>query len=142
MFRKILVGYDGSEHAKKALNVAIDLAKQVGSELHIITVIDIFSINSLIDAPIPKEVIENLTNRAHVVNKEAVEISSSKGVAKVKSVVIQGDPASMIVKYAAENGIDLIVIGSRGLSTFKRILLGSVSISVVRDSKVPILIVK
>ncbi len=136
------MGYDGSEHAKKALNVAIDLAKQVGSELHIITVIDIFSINSLIDAPIPKEVIENLTNRAHVVNKEAVEISSSKGVAKVKSVVIQGDPASMIVKYAAENGIDLIVIGSRGLSTFKRILLGSVSISVVRDSKVPILIVK
>ncbi|MEM3915121.1 MAG: universal stress protein, partial [Metallosphaera sp.] len=55
---------------------------------------------------------------------------------------LEGDPATVILDYVSKNPISLVVIGSRGLSKLKRVLLGSVSSRVVQEAKVPVLIVK
>jgi nucleotide-binding universal stress UspA family protein len=67
--------------------------------------------------------------------------SLKKGV-EHSSIIRHGDPGVEIVKAAEENKADLIVVGSRGLSTLRRLILGSVSRKVINKSKIPVLVVK
>jgi nucleotide-binding universal stress UspA family protein len=57
----------------------------------------------------------------------AVAVASKAGVKKISSVIIEGDPAEAILDLAAKNKADMIIMGSRGLSDFKGLLLGSIS---------------
>ncbi|ARM76638.1 universal stress protein UspA [Acidianus manzaensis] len=138
MFSKILVAYDGSEQAKKALDIAIELARKYDSELYIIEVVDeaIFENSGVLP---PLSAIEELNKKAKKDIDEAVK--KAQGI-KVVGEVLSGDPGSTILEYSKNNGIELIVMGSRGLSIFKKILLGSVSTAVLHNSSAPVLIVK
>jgi len=60
----------------------------------------------------------------------------------VETAMLEGDPAAAIVEYADKIGADLVVTGSRGLSSIKRVLLGSVSTGIVNHAKRPVLVVK
>lgn len=60
----------------------------------------------------------------------------------MKSVLLIGRPAEEIIDYAEKNDIDLIVMGTLGLTGVKRFLIGSVAENVVRHSKVPVLVVR
>jgi nucleotide-binding universal stress UspA family protein len=135
LFRRIVVGYDGSEHSRRALDAAVDLAKMYGAVVHVITVIDIASISS---DPAAVGIVRETANQ---ISSEASERLSRDGVDH--SVYIrQGDPGDEIIKLAEEIKADLIIVGSRGLSKLKRIFLGSVSQKVVSRSRVPVLVVK
>lgn len=70
--------------------------------------------------------------------KEALEILGISAEARI----LEGDPAHEIVKFAREVGASLIVVGARGLSTIKKILIGSVSSRVVHESTIDVLVVK
>jgi nucleotide-binding universal stress UspA family protein len=142
MFKKILVAYDGSDHAIRALDIAIDIAKKYEAKLDIIEVVDTAALLGMGVAPIPGEVIQQVYNKAKNDVDSAKSKAQQQGVKEVESVVLEGDPATAILEYASKNGVDLIVTGSRGLSTFKRIILGSVSTKIVQDSKIPVLVVK
>jgi len=72
---------------------------------------------------------------------EAKARAESEGI-QVEPAILEGDPAVVVVEYADREGVDLIVAGSRGLSTMKRALLGSVSTGIVTHAKRPVLIVK
>lgn len=135
LFSKIVLGYDGSDHAKKALRVAVDLAKKYGSEILVVTVIDAASVSSDPNA------IRVVSEAASQIAAEASESLSREGIAH-RVFVRQGDPSVEITRVAEDNGADLIVVGSRGLSTFKRIILGSVSHGVLSRSRVSVLVVK
>lgn len=135
LFRRIVVGYDGSEHSRRALDFAVDLAKRYGAVIHVITVVDIASISS---DPAAVGIVRDAANQ---ISSEASERLSRDNVDH--SVYIrQGDPGDEIIKLAEEVKADLIIVGSRGLSTLKRIFLGSVSQKVVSRSRVPVLVVK
>ncbi|MCY0849546.1 universal stress protein [Sulfuracidifex metallicus] len=142
MFKSIIVAYDGSEHANKALDIGIDLAKKYGSKLDIIEVIDTAMLTGMGLAPVPAEVVDQIYGKA----KREVEMAKNKaiqaGISNVGGETLEGDPASSILEYAGKNGVDLIITGSRGLSTLKRIVLGSVSSRIVQESKIPVLVVK
>ncbi|MUN28206.1 universal stress protein [Sulfuracidifex metallicus] len=142
MFKSIIVAYDGSEHANKALDIGIDLAKKYGSKLDIVEVIDTAMLTGMGLAPVPAEVVDQIYGKA----KREVEMAKNKaiqaGISNVGGETLEGDPASSILEYAGKNGADLIVTGSRGLSTLKRIVLGSVSSRIVQESKIPVLVVK
>jgi nucleotide-binding universal stress UspA family protein len=56
--------------------------------------------------------------------------------------LLQGSPAEVILKYAKEHAIDVIVIGSRGLGGIREFVLGSVSHNVVQSARIPVLVVK
>lgn len=130
-----MVGYDGSEHSRRALDFAVDLAKRYGAVIHVITVVDIASISS---DPAAVGIVRDAANQ---ISSEASERLSRDNVDH--SVYIrQGDPGDEIIKLAEEVKADLIIVGSRGLSTLKRIFLGSVSQKVVSRSRVPVLVVK
>lgn len=141
MFKHILVAYDGSEYSKKALNVAIDLAKRYGAKLDIIEVIDTAALLSLGIAPIPDNVLRSIQDKVKADIEEAEKKAREAGV-EAKGLVVEGEPAASIIEYALKNNVDLIVTGSRGLSTIKRIFLGSVSTKILNESKVPVLVVK
>ena len=142
MFKSIIVAYDGSEHANKALDIGIDLAKKYGSKLDIVEVIDTAMLTGMGLAPVPAEVVDQIYGKA----KREVEMAKNKaiqaGISNVGGETLEGDPASSILEYAGKNGADLIITGSRGLSTLKRIVLGSVSSRIVQESKIPVLVVK
>ncbi|MEM4080155.1 MAG: universal stress protein, partial [Metallosphaera sp.] len=68
--------------------------------------------------------------------------TAEQGGVKADGVIVEGDPATAILDYASKNGIDLIITGSRGLSTIKRMFLGSVSSRIIHEAKMPVLVVK
>jgi len=142
VFKRIVTAYDGSDHAIKALNTAIELAKAFNSKLDVVEVVDTAALLGMGFAPIPSDVIAQVYNKAQNDVEQAKKKAQEAGVKDVTSQVLEGDPATSIIEYASKNGADLIVMGSRGLSTFKRLVLGSVSSKVVQESRVPVLVVK
>ncbi|ABL89031.1 UspA domain protein [Pyrobaculum islandicum DSM 4184] len=134
---KIVVGYDGSPQAKKALQKAKVLAEKFGSKIYVVHVIDtaILSLSDMFSSP---TVLTSLREKAEQLIKEALEALGGNAEGKI----LEGDPAHEIVKLAREINASLIILGARGLSTIRRILMGSVSSRVVQESPIDVLIVK
>jgi len=131
----IVVAYDGSTQAKKALQMAKELRSKFGSKIYVIHVIDVAT---LLAAPLTYVQIEaELEKRAQ---KLAEEAKAFLGDVEVK--IVKGDPAYEIVEFAKQINASLIIVGSRGLSTLKRVLLGSVSSRVVQEAPMSVLVVK
>ncbi|AAK42888.1 universal stress protein [Saccharolobus solfataricus] len=138
--KRILVGYDGSENAERALDFAIELASKFSARLFVVEVIDLTLFYNTGILP-PLEATKSLEERAKKDVKRAIEKAKSKGV-NAEGITVEGDPANSILQFATDNQIDVIVIGSRGLSKVQRIFLGSVSNKIVQESKVPVVVVK
>lgn len=143
MFSKILVAVDGSQCAEKALKSAVDLAKKYNAKLILIHVV----LRQLAVAPSQAGVIATsvFVKEMEVEGKEI--ITKAEAFVKTEGVecackMIQGVPAEEIVKTARDEGVDLIVMGSRGLTEVRAFLLGSVSDKVSHHAKCPTLIVK
>lgn len=140
---KILVPIDGSKSAKMCVNAARELGEKMGAELYILTVIPETSIFEQYPTNFAYtlEVDKANTERAEYVLNDAEE-DLSNYPHKVETFYTSGNPATQICKFAEEKGINLIVMGNRGLGAFSRTLLGSVSNKVLNHSKVSVLIVK
>ncbi|QXJ34183.1 universal stress protein [Saccharolobus shibatae] len=138
--KRILVGYDGSENAERALDFAIELANKFSARLFVVEVIDLtLFYNSGILPPL--EATKSLEEKAKKDVKKAIEKAKSKGV-DAEGITLEGDPAHSILEFAKDNQVDVIIIGSRGLSKVQRIFLGSVSNKIVQESKIPVIVVK
>lgn len=134
MIKKILVPTDGSAYAAKAFEYASDLALKYDAELHIVHVVSESKMPEGLDDFIRAERIEDQPREAVFLEKmgDAIiqsvkEKSKLKGMENVKSAVLMGDPAEKIIEYAKANGIDMIVLGNRGLGAVKMLFMGSVS---------------
>ncbi|ABO07772.1 universal stress protein [Pyrobaculum calidifontis] len=134
---RIVVGYDGSVYSKKALEKVKVLAEKFGSKVYVVHVIDT-AVLSLSDVFASPSILASLREKADYLVKEAVQLLGGNAEGKV----LEGDPAHEIVKFAKEVNASLIVLGSRGLSTIRRVLMGSVSSRVVQESPIDVLIVK
>ena len=151
MFSKILVGIDGSEYSRNAVNYALDLAVKYGSELFLLAIVpskvhhgDSSGVFGMVSPSYfdeyKKEAEKWFEEIINHINKETTIDASTR----VKSEVITtpfSTPAS-ILNYAEERDVDLIVIGTRGKSGLKKMLLGSVASDVVTYSYCPVLVVK
>lgn len=132
MFKNIVVPVDGSDHAEKAVTVAADLAAKHGAKLHVITVMESTALPQALhrfaetehlkggEAQISTYIAERIVERAR-------EIADAEGATEVAHAVVMGDTVKKILEYAEKNGADLIVLGSRGLSEFRELMLGSIS---------------
>jgi len=148
MISKILVATDGSETAWKSVEYAVELAKQTGATLILLSVIDrtFFITQSTPALAAPTRLIEPIedylrqTAEAHI--EEAEKLCKKKGVQSEK-VISSGHPVDEIIKEAKKSKVDLIVIGSHGRSAIKAALLGSVTYGVIhKDTKIPVLVVR
>ncbi len=141
MYKKILVGYDGSEGGERALSKAIELSKALNSEICIITVVPPASV-------IVGEIVSpDIINTAAIIDSTKKKLSEltnkllSEGI-KTKYEVLSGDPADVILNYAETNNCDLIVLGRRRLSRIERLILGSVTSKVAgKITKTDVLVV-
>ncbi|SDI42357.1 universal stress protein [Alteribacillus bidgolensis] len=137
MFKKILLATDGSDHAIRAAEKAIDLAKcNPESVIHVIYVVDSSK----------TEVLENWnTTGAQQKRKEKVRPTEEKvKTADISYEVeyLRGEPGPTIVNHANEKDFDVVVLGSRGLNRFQELVLGSVSHKVAKRAHCAVLIIK
>jgi nucleotide-binding universal stress UspA family protein len=145
MFKKILVPVDGSEAAHAALDKAIELQKLCGAELLILSVYREHNLwkasITMVRDELTKSTDTALEEFAREVAEKSKEYARSKGVENVRSFYMGGGPARMIVKFSEDHGVDLIIMGSRGMSDSTRHLLGSVSHKVTSLAECPVMVV-
>lgn len=142
-FKKILVGYDGSEYSQRALKKAIELARCTAGEIYIVGVIKPLEFG-VIDYITPEELEEyekEEISKEEKFLKEAIKIVEESGL-KANYKVLEGDPSEEIMTYADEIQADLIIVGHRGIGGFKRLLLGSTSSELVKYANQSVLVVK
>lgn len=142
MIKHILIPHDKSEQATHAFEYALDLAKKYNSHITVISCIPIHIPTDLYYGTAYIETTKLLKENAI---KSLVSIESELKESKIpyKSEVLEVTSITdALVSYAESNNVDLIVIGSRGLGGFKKLLLGSVASGVSQHSRCPVLIVK
>jgi nucleotide-binding universal stress UspA family protein len=131
--KKILLPTDGSTHSLKAAEYAAEISKQFDSETHILNVITKSTIR------ISRKREEKSSVQAL---EETKDVFDRRNIKVIVRKLVRGNPAEIICKIAEEEGFDLIVIGSRGLSGMKAFFLGGVSDKVSRHAICPVLIVR
>lgn len=138
-FRRILVPYDFSRHADAALDLAIELARLAGARIRLVHVFPLpMEMLSPYELPMPERLVEEVRAAASDRLERAlvrVRAQGLEGDAEVDS----GPVAETLVDRAAAWGAELIVMGTRGLSGFEHLLLGSVAERVLRTAPCPVL---
>jgi nucleotide-binding universal stress UspA family protein len=144
-FQRILFPSDFSELSTHALDYAKSLAETYNAELHVIHVVDeayqywmALGPNSLPVGPSPEEMLAASTQEI----EKFVQEHLGGTTLQVRSKVLAGRPFMEIIRYARENQIDLIVLGTHGRGGLKHVLLGSVTERVVRKSPCPVLTIR
>ena len=145
MFEKLLVPVDGSECANRAVDTAVEIAKCHGSAVLLLHVVR--------DLSLPKEILEMIStgeitasrmqilqDSADIILGKAREKFERAGLGAVSSQCIMGDPAVEILKYAEQNGANLIVLGHQGLGPNGG-LLGGVARKLVNMARISCLVV-
>ncbi len=139
--KRVLIAYDFSKTAEKALDFSLNFLKPFKVK------VDILHIDEPIDIPVVEKIGEAIYEKYREEKKNYVEKLkdrfSSAGFEVSASFMRDRDPAEAIVEYVKKNpDIELLIMGSRGLSGLKRILLGSTSTEVFKKVDIPILIYK
>jgi nucleotide-binding universal stress UspA family protein len=142
MFRRLLVAYDDSSHAKAALAEAVDLARAIDGSLTIIAVAHEPSLSGMGGeywAPVNADDLNSEVDQAYqaMLDRAADTVPVNIQVAKILE---HGSAGSAIVDEAGK-GHDLVVMGSRGHGELYSLLLGSVSHHVLQASPIPVLVV-
>jgi len=138
MFRRVLVGFDGSTEAQRALRVAIALAADLRGEAHVLLVVR---------PPAHAETPEERTRAA-----EAEKENLSRGLAGVRNqtqhrsevsteVVYADKPADALAAYAEEHGFDLVVVGGHGREQMTHRGIGQSVEALLRNHPCPVLVV-
>jgi len=139
VYKHILLASDGSENAVRAAKEAVKIAS--------------FTEESLINVVYVIEMDQSKYDVLHSNSKEEIDIERRLKNSKVlqylqeekinyKTTILRGRPGLEIVKYANEQKVDIVVIGSRGLNALQEMVLGSVSHKVMKRVNCPALVVK
>jgi len=148
MISRILVPIDGSKVSRKAAKYAVELAKQTGASLILLSVVDNrFVVNQAVSASLSpthvKESVEDyLQQSAQSATDEISKVCKQDSI-RHKTAIRTGHPVEEIVNEATKSKADLIVMGSHGKSAVKAAVLGSVTYGVMhKEAKIPVLIVR
>lgn len=142
MFKHIFVPYDGSNYSKHAFHVALEIATKFGSKITLVT--------CLFRPPEDESfyILEHVKNKDSLKNNAIIDLGRMQEIAKINKVSAEvhvmscNSAVETLTTFANSNKVDLIVMGTRGNTGFKPLLLGSVSIGVSQHATCPILLVK
>ena len=153
LLKRIVVAVDGSVHSEKGLDYAIKLAKTFRAELQIVHVIKHLEITRTIVTQTFSSKAALASDELHVGLEREVSKwieqyerkAKSAGVANVTTKILAEvgkSEVQMITEHADAVKADMIVLGSRGLGTFKRLILGSITNGVVNHALCPVFVVR
>ncbi|MGB8032780.1 MAG: universal stress protein [Nitrososphaeraceae archaeon] len=144
-FSKIMIAIDGSDHSFRAAEYALEVAKSFRSQLYAVTVTSVPEPYHLKQ----EDVLNKSREMADNMNDAKTWLENFKQDVKKDSIEFKAELISshrpvdyVILEYAEENNVDLIVVGTRGRSGFKKLLLGSTASSVVSYAHCPVMVVK
>ena len=141
---RILLATDGSEEAELAATRAVELADATDSELHVghVGLVPIFVDSYPGTLGYDRRLYEQIEEKSReLLRRESWRVKAAGGTVAGTHLRMGAVPLE-IVALAEELGVDLIVMGSRGLGGVRRALVGSVSDSVVRHAHCPVLVVR
>ncbi|ARS89501.1 universal stress protein [Natrarchaeobaculum aegyptiacum] len=137
MYETILFPTDGSEHAETVAEHAFEAAQVRSATLHVVSVVDDRAFLVLDDDRV-EEVRSDLRRNARAAVDDATALAAEHDQdLEIETAIQTGHPAECIVDYAAENDVDLIVMGTSG-DEYENNVVGSVSQRVVRTAPVPV----
>ena len=139
-----MVAIDGSEHSLKAAEYALEIAKSFGAQLYAVTVTSVPESYHL-----KQQDVLNKGEMAESMNDAKMWLEKFNHSAKLGNIELKTELINshrpidyVILEYAEEKNVDLIVVGTRGRSGFKKLLLGSTASSVVTYAHCPVMVVK
>jgi len=148
-FFDILVCVDGSDKSQKALLKAISMSEKFGSKLTILLVIEERLVDFWADTEFkPRDIKSQVSlkkdSRIYKKSKKFLDEFAKRVPSKIKcsTKILTGDPAKVILNYEKKNKPDLIILGSRGLGGFSKLLVGSVSTKVFNHSSTSLMVIK
>jgi len=148
MFEKILVPVDGSEHSQRALEIAVKIAKKFDGKITLIHVYSVVTKLTSVEGGLPvmapaefSMVVETFRKAGANILADGEKRVEPEGI-QVETLLKEGHTVQEILKTAREGEFDLIVMGARGISKIREILLGSVSDGVIRNAPCPVLVTK
>jgi len=141
LFTNILVPIDGSDNSFRALDAALLLSEKLGSNISVIHVMEEVPITHIGSEKILNELLEAYKKENQDILLKCSEIANQKGLT-IKTFLLQGNPASVILDYNKKKKFDLVIVGSRGLGKFKELILGSVSSKIVHHSPCAVLLIR
>jgi nucleotide-binding universal stress UspA family protein len=140
--KTIVVGVDGSEHARHAARVAVAIARQNDAVVHLVTVVrppeGWWGIVG--SPPTPTALSRSLADAQHEILDSVLAGLDLTGVEHL-TVEEVGDPGRTLIQHVEEADADLLVLGTRGAGLIERIMLGSVAARVSQDAPCPVLLV-
>lgn len=140
-FDNILIATDGSLHTRNAVKQGLAIAKLSGAKVYVVYVVDTAAFASMpMDAT--WESMYDLLRKEGEAAAMGIEKEAGNQGIKIEKVILEGNPAQEIVKFADANKIDLIVMGTLGKSGLERFLLGSVAEKVIRTASCPVMVVR
>ena len=141
-----MIAIDGSEHSLKAAEYALEIAKSFGAQLYAVTVTYVPESYHLKQEDVlsqSKEIHDNSMEDAKTWLEKFNQKSKEDNIQLKTELISSHRPVDyVILEYAEKNNIDLIVVGTRGRSGFKKLLLGSIASSVVTYAHCPVMVVK
>jgi nucleotide-binding universal stress UspA family protein len=141
LFTSILVPVDGSDNSYRALDAALVLAEKLGSIITVIHVMEQIPITHIGSEKLLSELLEAYKKENQNILSKCSEIATQKGLT-LKTLLLQGNPASVILDYSKKEKFDLLIMGSRGLGKFKELILGSVSGKIVHHSPSAVMLIR
>lgn len=138
MYDKIMIATDGSENARLAVEHAAELAVLAGSREAIV-------VHICTSCSVDLDPDEKNLEASKAIVREAADVIKQAGLqatGRVETGYAPESVANAIIELAESEAVDLLVLGSRGLSEFKGILMGSVSSKVIQKVKCPVLVIK
>ena len=153
-YSRILVAIDGSTSSMHAIDYAISIAVKNDSQLIILYIIDFYKYthlsSSIILAPTfgSEKYLEEKSEAEKLMNKIKEnfkpKINDNTKSKNLKTEIVEGakSVATTIMEYAESENVDLIIVGSRGRTSFKKLLLGSVSSNVIKNAHCAVLVVR
>jgi nucleotide-binding universal stress UspA family protein len=147
MFENIILATDGSKHSQKAAEAGIELAKLAKGKITALFVIDVakeYEGMGGVDWNIADKVVQGVKDSLQQWGNDTLkavgEMAQKAGV-PLQAKIVEGQPATEIMKLAETSNADLIVMGRLGRTGISKFLMGSVAEKVVRHSRVPVLMV-
>jgi nucleotide-binding universal stress UspA family protein len=138
IFRKILVGYDGSKYSEHAVSVALNLAHCCDAKLLVFAV-------ARPPEPATRVELEAMLDDAREHFEESfkhIQERAKEEDVEIETAIVVGHPTEQIIHRAETDNVDLVVLGHRGVSRFGVFKIGSTSDKVVRHAHCPVMIVR